>query len=455
MRPDTPDTPHFLPRDLPLAEVSARVLDVPDNFDRFRKLWWWLFIGSCLLLALFLASAVVTLWNGVGVWGNNIPVNWGFAIINYMWWLGIGHAGTFISALLLLIDRPWRNSLNRMAELMTLMAVICAGVYPILHLGRPWLFYWTAPYPNTMELWPQFKSPTAWDFFAVLVYLGVSMLFLYIGSIPDFASARDRVSKRHYKVFYGLLALGWRGGSSDWVHWRRAYRFVALLAIPLVFAVSSGYSFLLDLAPQSGWHSTVFPPYFVAGAIFSGFAMVIVIALALRRFFDWGLFITAGHLDKLGLLLLTTGLMTGYGYLAEPFTAFYSGKEHEILVNVERMTGPMAWSFWSAIVLNVVVLQALWWPAVRRNGKAMLAIAISVLVGMWCERYMLVAHPPTRDFLVSSWRGYSPTFWDWALFIGTFGVFLVPFLLFVRFLPMISSFELKEVLHRYRGGGDG
>ena len=455
MSDNTPHGPHFLPRYLPLTEVSARVLDVPDDFARFRRIWWWLFIFSCLLLGLFVAAAVVTLWNGVGVWGNNIPVNWGFAIINYMWWLGIGHAGTFISALLLLLNRPWRNSLNRMAELMTVMAVICAGIYPVLHLGRPWLFYWTAPYPNTMELWPQFKSPTAWDFFAVLVYLGVSLLFLYIGSIPDFASARDRVRKRHYKVFYGLLALGWRGSASDWSHWRRAYRFVALLAIPLVFAVSSGYSFLLDLAPQSGWHSTVFPPYFVAGAIFSGFAMVVVIAVALRRFFDWYLFITAGHLDKLGVLLLASGLMTSYGYVAEPFMAFYSGKEHEILVNISRMTGPMAWSFWGAVVLNVVMLQALWWPAVRRNASAMLCIAIGVLIGMWLERYMLVAHPPTRDFLVSSWQGYRPTLWDWALFIGTFGVFLVPFLLFMRFLPMISSFELKEALHRYRGGGDG
>ncbi|WP_312256667.1 NrfD/PsrC family molybdoenzyme membrane anchor subunit [Stutzerimonas nitrititolerans] len=448
------DTPHFLPRDMPLGDVSERVLDIPAHFNRYRRAWWMLFGISCLLLGVFVAAAAVVLWNGVGVWGNNIPVNWGFAILNYMWWLGIGHAGTFISALLLLLNRPWRNSLNRLAELMTLMAVVCAGIYPILHLGRPWLFFWTAPYPNTMELWPQFKSPTAWDFFAVLGYLGVSLLFLYVGSIPDFASARDRATKRHYQVFYGLLTLGWRGASSHWGHWRRCYRFIALLAVPLVFSVSSGYSFLLDLAAETGWHSTVFPPYFVAGAVFSGFAMVIVIALGLRRFFGWQLLITNEHLNKLGLLLLASAWMTSYGYIVEPFIAFYSGKEHEILVTQNRMAGPMAWSFWLAIFFNLIVVQALWWPVVRRNGKAMLAIALGVLVGMWCERYMLIIQPPTRDFLVSSWQGYSPSLWDWALFVGTFGLFLVPFSLFMRFLPMISTFELKEVLHRYRGGAD-
>lgn len=448
------ERPHFLPAGMPLGVVSERVLDVPTGFDRYRRAWWMLFTVSCLLLGLFVAASAVVLWRGVGVWGNNIPVNWGFAILNYMWWLGIGHAGTFISALLLLLNRPWRNSLNRLAELMTLMAVVCAGIYPILHLGRPWLFYWTAPYPNTMELWPQFKSPTAWDFFAVLGYLAVSVLFLYVGSIPDFASARDRATKRHYQFFYGLLALGWRGASSHWSHWRRTYRFIALLAVPLVFSVSSGYSFLLDLAPETGWHSTVFPPYFVAGAVFSGFAMVIVIALGLRRFFGWHELITDSHLDKLGLLLLATSWMTSYGYFVEPFIAFYSGKEHEILVTMNRIAGPTAWSFWTAIVLNLVVTQALWWPTVRRNGRAMLLISFGVLVGMWCERYMLIIQPPTRDYLVSSWHEYSPSFWDWALFIGTFGLFLVPFSLFMRFLPMISTFELKEVLHRHRGGDD-
>lgn len=448
------DTPHFLPRDMPLGAVSEQVLDLPGHFDRYRRAWWVLFSVSCLLLGVFVAAASVVLAKGVGVWGNNVPVNWGFAILNYMWWLGIGHAGTFISALLLLLNRPWRNSLNRLAELMTLMAVICAGIFPILHLGRPWLFYWTAPYPNTLELWPQFKSPTAWDFFAVLGYLGVSLLFLYVGAIPDFASARDRARKRHYQYFYGLLALGWRGAASHWSHWRRTYRFIAILAVPLVFSVSSGYSFLLDLSVEAGWHSTVFPPYFVAGAVFSGFAMVIVIALGLRRFFGWHHLITDRHLDKLGLLLLATGWMTGYGYFAEPFIAFYSGKEHEILVTMNRIAGPTAWSFWAAIILNLVVLQALWWPAIRRNSRAMLLIALGVLAGMWCERYMLIIQPPTRDFLVSSWQAYSPSFWDWALFVGTFGLFMVPFSLFMRFLPMISTFELKEVLHRHRGGAD-
>lgn len=446
---------HFLPRQLPLGEVSAQVLDIPTDFGRYRRAWWPLFGCGCLLLGLFVAAVSVLLWQGVGVWGNNMPVAWGFAILNYMWWLGIGHAGTFISALLLLLDRPWRNSLNRMAELMTLMAVVCAGIYPILHLGRPWLFYWTAPYPDTRGLWPQLKSPTAWDFFAVLGYLVVSLLFAYVGALPDFAAARDRAAKRPYRIFYGLLALGWRGAASQWAHWRRTYRFIALLAVPLVFAVSSSYSFLLDLAPETGWHSTVYPPYFVAGAVFSGFAMVSVIAVALRRFFQWQLLITPAHLDRLGLLLLASGWMTGYGYLVDPFIAFYSGEPHEIDVTVARLTGPMAWSFWLAVLLNLVVLQALWWPAVRRNGKALLAIAVGVLVGMWCERFMLLIQPATRDYLASSWRGYSPTFWDWALFAGTFGLFLTPFSLFMRLLPMVSTFEVKAVLHRYRGENDG
>tara|TARA_Y100001949_G_scaffold176582_1_gene190585 strand:+ start:3890 stop:5278 length:1389 start_codon:yes stop_codon:yes gene_type:complete len=448
------DTPHFLPGQMPLGEVSERVLTVPVDFARYRRAWWALFIFSCLLLGLFVASAVVVVWKGVGVFGNNDPVFWGFPILNYMWWLGIGHAGTFISAMLLLLNRPWRNSLNRMAELMTLMAVVCAGIYPILHLGRPWLFYWSAPYPNTMELWPQFKSPTSWDFFAVLGYLFVSLMFIYIGAIPDFASARDHARKRRYKIFYGLLALGWRGASSHWAHWRRAYRFIALLAIPLVFAVSSGYSFLLDLSPETGWHSTVFPPYFVAGAIFSGFALVIIIALGLRRFFGWQLLITVKHLDVLGVLLLASGWMTAYGYFADTFIAFYSGKEHEITMAMARLTGPMAWSWWTAIFFNLVCLQALWWPQVRRNGKALLAIAVGVLIGMWCERWMLIIVPATRDYLTATWQGYSPTFWDWSLFIGTFGLFLVPFSLFMRLLPMVSTFEVKEALHRYRGEAD-
>ncbi|MFK4134743.1 NrfD/PsrC family molybdoenzyme membrane anchor subunit [Pseudomonas luteola] len=444
-------TPHFLSEDLTYGAVSHQIIDTPLVFHHKRG--WWILLGiGMALLILFVVSVIVLFYKGVGVWGNNIPVNWAFAILNYMWWLGIGHAGTFISALLLLIDRPWRNSLNRLAELMTIMAVVCAGIYPILHLGRPWLFFYSAPYPSTLDLWPQFRSPTSWDFFAVITYLVVSLLFVYIGAVPDFATARDRAEKRWQQIFYGVLALGWRGAASHWSHWRRTYRFIALLAVPLVFSVSSGYSFLLDLALEPGWHSTVFPPYFVAGAVFSGFALVAVIACGLRRFLDYERLITIRHLDMLGRLILTTGWLTSYGYIADMFMAFCSGESQELRVAMARLSGPTAWSFWLAIFCNVVVLQALWWRTVRCSPVLLVGVSIAVLVGMWAERFMLIITPMTRDFMPSIWsNAYSPTFWEWAVFIGTFGLFLVPFTLFIRFVPMVSSFEIKEALYKARG----
>ncbi|WP_263262303.1 NrfD/PsrC family molybdoenzyme membrane anchor subunit [Pseudomonas sp. RIT-PI-S] len=446
------NTPHFLPLDLPASAVTAQVMDIPLHFAQRRR--WWMLLGACsALLGVYLVAVIVLFSRGVGVWGSNTPVNWAFDILNYIWWLGIGHAGTFISALLLLLERPWRNSLNRLAELMTLMAVCCAGLYPIMHLGRPQYFYWIAPYPSTLGLWPQFKSPTAWDFFAVLSYLLVSVLFLYIGAIPDFAAARDRAQRRGQQLFYGVLALGWRNAASHWAYWHQAYRLIAILAVPLVFSVSSGYSFLLDLGLAAGWHSTVFPPYFVAGAVFSGFALVALLACGVRRLLLLDNLITARHLDMLGRLILVTGWLTAYGYLADIFMAFYSGEPQERVVTLARMTGPTAWSFWLAIVCNVVLLQALWWPWVRRHAGWLSAVALAVLIGMWCERFMLLVTPQTRDFMPSAWSdAYSPTFWEVALFIGTFGIFGVPFCLFLRFVPMVSAFEVKQALHRSREG---
>lgn len=447
------DTPHFLPTALGAGSVTAQVMDIPLHF-RQRRRWWLLLAASASLLAVFLVAVVVLFSRGVGVWGNNIPVNWAFDILNYIWWLGIGHAGTFISALLLLLERPWRNSLNRLAELMTLLAVCCAGLYPIMHLGRPQYFYWVAPYPSTLGLWPQFKSPTAWDFFGLLGYLFVSLLFLYIGALPDFAAARDRARKRSQQLFYGVLALGWRNAASHWAHWRRAYRLIAIIAVPLVFAVSSGYSFLLNLGVAAGWHSAVFPPYFVAGAVFSGFAMVALLACGVRRLLLLDNLITADHLDMLGRLILATGWLTAYGYLADIFMAFYSGEPQEIQVTLARMLGPTAWSFWLAIACNVGVLQALWWPLMRRHAGCLCLVALAVLVGMWCERFMLLVTPQTRDFMPSAWSdAYSPSFWEIALFVGTFGVFGVPFCLFLRWVPMASAFEIKEALYRAREAG--
>lgn len=444
------DTAHFLPADLSDQQVSRLVFGPLQHMPR-PNAWRALFGLGIALLLLYVASAAVLLANGVGMWGNNQPVHWGFGILNYIWWLGIGHAGTFISALLLLIERPWRHTLNRLAELMTLMAVICAALYPILHLGRPWLFYWTMPYPNEMGLWPQFKSPTAWDMFAILSYLSVSLLFLYVGAIPDFATARDRAKGSIAPYVYGVMALGWRGSQRHWALWRRATRVLAMLAIPLVFAVSSGYSFLLTMGPQSGWHSTVFPPYFVAGAVFSGFALVSLLAIGLRWLLRIEMLITPRHLDMLGRLLLATGWMTAYGYLTDLFLPFYTGDAHDIEVLMTRLSGPHAWSFWLAIICNVGVLQALWWRTVRQRPGRLAAVAVAVLIGMWAERFMLLIPPQTRDFLVSAWGAYSPSFWDWSLFIGSFGVFLVPYSLFIRFLPMVSAFEVKQALHKERG----
>ena len=344
--------------------------------------------------------------HGVGIWGLNIPVNWAFAIHNYVWWLGIGHAGTLISALLLLLGRDWRNSLNRFAETMTLFAVICAGIYPILHLGRPWFFYWMFPYPATMEVWPQFRSPLEWDIWAVLTYLTVSIVFWYIGLVPDLAAARDRARRRGWQVFFGVLSLGWRGSAAHWMRWHQAYRLLAALAVPLVVSVHSEVSLLFAAGTIPGWHSTIFPPYFVLGAAFSGFAVVAMIAIALRSLFKLQNLVTDDHLDVLGKVLLACGLMTAYGYVFEVFDALYSGDAHEMQTLSDRFSGEYAWSYWGAVIFNFVVLQPLWWRSVRRTPWMLFAISTSVAIGMWLERYMILVTSLYRDFLVSSWGEY-------------------------------------------------
>lgn len=427
----------------PYAAVTAEVTGIPLHYPAPRA--WWICFGVALLLfATFVVAAGVLFLYGVGVWGNNIPVNWGLAIANYVWFLGIGHAGTLISALLLLLNAHWRNSLNRFAEAMTLFAVICAGLYPILHLGRPWRFYWVFPYPNTMEVWPQFKSPLAWDFFAVLTYLTVSVAFWYIGIVPDLAATRDRARKRRQQVFYGLLALGWRGSARHWARWRQAYRLTAAIAVPLVVSVHSEISLLFAAGPIPGWASTVFPPYFVLGAAFSGFAVVSMIAVVLRHALGLGNLVRPRHLDLLGKLLLATGMMTAYGYCAEVFDVLYSGREHEIRTLTDRLTGAYAWSYWGAVIGNFVPLQLLWFRRLRSSPTVLFLIGLSVAIGMWFERYMLLVSSLYRDWLVSSWGEYHASFWEWALFAGMLGVFLVPFLLFVRALPVISAFEVNE-----------
>ncbi|MET4701384.1 Ni/Fe-hydrogenase subunit HybB-like protein [Constrictibacter sp. MBR-5] len=427
------------------AAITSEITGIPLHYPH-RRNWWILFACSLMLLTLFVVSATVLFARGVGVWGNNIPVNWGLAISNYVWFLGIGHAGTLISALLLLLNEHWRNSLNRFAEAMTLFAVVCAGLYPILHLGRPWLFYWMAPYPNTMEIWPQFQSPLAWDFFAVLTYLTVSVLFWYIGIVPDLAAVRDRSKKRRQQVLYGLFALGWRGSARHWQRWRQSYTLVAAIAVPLVVSVHSEISLLFAAGPIPGWHSAVFPSYFVLGAAFSGFAVVSMIAVCLRHALGLYDLVTPRHLDLLGKLTLATGLMTAYGYFAEIFDVLYANEHQEVATLYDRFGGDYASSYWGAVIANFVPLQLLWLRSVRRSPAGLFLIGLSVGIGMWFERYMLLVTSLYRDYLVSSWGPYHASFWEWSLYAGMLGVFMVPFLLFVRFLPVISAFEVKEAL---------
>jgi molybdopterin-containing oxidoreductase family membrane subunit len=427
------------------AAVTREVAVIPLAYPQ-PVAWAICFGGALVLLAFFVIAVGVTFRFGIGMWGNDIPVAWGIAISNYIWFLGIGHAGTLISAMLLITGTNRRNALSRFAEAMTLFAVVCAGLYPIVHLGRPWLFYWIAPYPNTMTLWPQFRSPLSWDFFAVLTYLTVSALFWYIGILPDLASVRDRAKKRWQQVFYGFFSLGWRGSARHWAQWDEAYRLTAVIAVPLVVSVHSEISLLFAAGPIPGWSSTVFPPYFVLGAAFSGFAIVSMIAVLLRHALGLGDLVTERHLDLLGKLLLATGLMTAYGYWAEVFDTLYGGEHQELATLGDRVSGQYAFSYWGAVIANFLPLQLLWWKRFRIDPRTLFLVGFAVAVGMWLERYMLLVTTLYRDYLVSSWGHYHPSLWEWMLFAGMLGVFLAPFLLFVRFLPVISAFEVKAAI---------
>ncbi|TMA49170.1 MAG: hydrogenase [Deltaproteobacteria bacterium] len=375
-----------------------------------------------------------------------IPVGWGFAIINFVWWIGIGHAGTLISAILLLLRQQWRQSINRFAEAMTLFAVACAGLFPLLHLGRPFYFYWLVPYPNIMSLWPQFRSPLVWDVFAISTYFTISLLFWYVGLIPDLATLRDRSGNRVGRVVYGMLAMGWRGSARHWQRYEIAYLLLAGLATPLVVSVHTVVSFDFAVAIVPGWHSTIFPPFFVAGAIYSGFAMVMTLAIPLRAAYHLEDFITARHLENMAKILLVTGLIVTYGYLIETFISWYSGNEYEWYMTMNRLRGPYAPLYWALILCNSLVPQVLWFRRARRNVVLLFVVALVVNVGMWLERFIIVVTSLHRDFLPSSWGMYYPTRWDWATFIGTMGLFATLFLLFIRFLPMISISEMRMIL---------
>ena len=427
--------------------AGAIITDKIADLVLERPMHWGFVVGFALASAFTLLFAVAVSYlfaAGVGIWGVNQPVAWAFAITNFVWWVGIGHAGTFISAFLLLLRQHWRASINRFAEAMTIFAVAMAGVMPILHLGRPWFFYWLVPYPDVMNVWPQWRSPLVWDIFAIGTYLIVSLVFWYMGLIPDLATLRDRARKRSARIAYGLLALGWRGEARHWQRFDTAYLLTAGLATPLVISVHTVVSLDFSFGLVPGWHSTIFPPYFVDGALYSGFAMALVLAVPLRRIFRLQSLITERHLSRMGTLMLVTGLILAYSYVVEVFNAFYGADRYEMAMIEYHYFGPYAPVSWSVILCNVVIPQALWSSKLRSNPLALFAIGVVVLVGMWLERFMIIVASLARDFLPSAWHMFYPTFWDLATLAGSIGAFVLLFLLFLRFLPAISMSEVRK-----------
>ncbi len=413
------------------------------------KGWWFGFAIAFFFLLVLNYGITQVLIYGVGMFGINIPVAWGFAITNFVWWIGIGHAGTLISAFLLLMRQKWRTSINRFAEAMTIFAVACAGMFPLIHLGRPWLFYWLLPYPDTMGVWPQFRSPLVWDVFAVSTYATVSILFWFVGLIPDLATLRDRAKQRVAQWIYGILSLGWRGSARHWRRYEMASLLLAGLATPLVVSVHTVVSFDFTIAIVPGWHSTIFPPYFVAGAIYSGFAMVLTLAIPLRAFYKLEDFVTLRHLDNMAKMLLATGLIVSYGYMEETFTAFYSGNKFDRYMIMNRMFGPYAPVYWVLISCNIVIpMSLLWFSKIRKSTTALFMISLVVQTGMWIERFVIVVTSLHRDFMPSAWAMFYPTMIDWAVFLGSIGLFFTLFYLFIRYLPMISIFEMRELVHK-------
>jgi Ni/Fe-hydrogenase subunit HybB-like protein len=409
--------------------------------------WFLGFAIAFLFLLLFNVTVGHLLLTGIGIWGNNVPVGWAFDIINFVWWIGIGHAGTLISAILLLFRQQWRTSINRFAEAMTLFAVACAAMFPLLHTGRPWLAaYWLFPYPNSMTLWPQFRSPLIWDVFAVSTYFTVSLLFWFTGLVPDLATLRDRAKSHAARVTFGVLSLGWRGSARHWQRYEMAYLLLAAISTPLVLSVHSVVSFDFAVSVLPGWHATIFPPYFVAGAIYSGFAMVMTLAIPLRKFYHLEDFITMRHIHNMTKVMLVTGMIVAYGYANEAFFAWYSANPYEGFMMFNRMTGPYAALYWSLIAINAVMIQLFWFRRVRDNIALLFILSLFVNVGMWLERFIIIVTSLHRDFLPSSWDMYAPTRWDFAMFTGTIGLFLSLFFLFIRFLPAIAMFEMRTLV---------
>lgn len=432
-------------KDRTYTQVSDEILEKVERPT--TKLWLICFLISAALALMGVIVMIYQMMTGIGVWGLNKTIGWSWDITNFVFWVGIGHAGTLISAILLLFRQKWRTSINRAAEGMTIFAVMCAGIYPLIHMGRPWLAYWMLPYPNQREIWLNFRSPLLWDVFAISTYFLVSLLFWYVGLIPDIANMRDREKNPLKKKIYSFLCLGWNSSHRTWHRYEILCLILAGLAAPLVVSVHTIVSMDFATSVIPGWHTTIFPPYFVTGAVFSGFAMVLTLLIIMRKVMNYEHYITKYHIDAMCKVLLCTGMLVGLAYLTEFFVAWYSGNPYERYAFLNRAIGPYAWAFWTMVSCNVIFPQILWFKRFRYNLKVVFIISIIVNIGMWFERFVIITTSLHRDFLPSSWAMFSPTWVEVATFIGSFGIFFTLFFLFVRFLPVISIFEVKSVMN--------
>ena len=451
-------------RELPLVEAKKSFKEIDDVISlptetKPTKGWWIAFLISSTALLIGGFCLALTFYYGIGMWGNNNPVGWAFDIINFVFWIGIGHAGTLISAILFLFRQKWRTGIARFAEAMTIFAVMTAGIFPIIHTGRPWLAGYLLPLPNQNGVWVNFSSPLLWDVFAVSTYFTISFLFWGIGLIPDLATLRDRTTSKIKKTIYSVLSLGWTNSNRNWSNYERAYLILAGISTPLVLSVHTIVSFDFAVSVLPGWHTTIFPPYFVAGAIFSGFGMVSTVLILVRKVFNMEHIITIGHLEKMNKILLATGMMVGYAYGMEFFIAWYSGNTFEQFVFINRAFGPYAWAYWTMVSCNVIFPQLFWFKKIRRSIPITMVLVILVNVGMWFERFVIIVTSLHRDFLPSSWAMYYPTLVDLGLLLGSFGFFFTFLLLFLKTLPLVSISEIKAVvegaqptIHPHPGG---
>ncbi|HVJ88961.1 MAG TPA: NrfD/PsrC family molybdoenzyme membrane anchor subunit [Labilithrix sp.] len=438
--------------------ISETVCRVTEN--KAPRGWWIGFLIAFTFTGVMGAAIGYLFWTGVGVWGNNAPVYWAWDITNFVWWIGIGHAGTLISAVLFLFRQKWRTAINRFSEAMTIFAVICALIFPGIHVGRAWYAYYMFPIPNEMSLWPNFKSPLIWDVFAVSTYFTVSLLFWFVGLVPDFATLRDRARNKYRRMIYGALALGWRGANRHWQNYERAYLILAALSTPLVLSVHSVVSFDFATSLMPGWHTTIFPPYFVAGAVFSGFGMVMTLMLLTRAVYGMRSLVLMKHLELMNKIMLATGSLVGYAYAMEFFIAWYGGNDYELFVFKNRAAGPYAWAYWTMISCNVISPQLFWFKKLRTSIPVMFVVSIFINIGMWFERFVIIVTSLHRDFLPSSWGYFRPTLVDIFTYGGTMGLFFTAFLLFIRWIPMVAIAEVKGVLpeadpHHEPGGHEG